>query len=119
MGILLRIIVNAATIAVAAAIIPGMELRGISAALIAGLVLGIINAIVRPILFLVTLPLTLVTLGLFLFVLNAVCLYLTAAVVPGFVIHGFGAAFLGSLVVSIVSWLLTAFVSDAGRLRRM
>ena len=119
MGILVRIIVNAATIGIAAAVIPGIELRGIGAALIAGLVLGVVNAVVRPILFVLTLPLTLVTLGLFLFVLNAICLWLTAAIVPGFVIRGFGAAFLGALVVSAVSWVLTAFVSDSGRLRRI
>ena len=119
MGVLVRIIVNAATIAIAAAVIPGIELRGIGAALIAGLALGVVNAIVRPILFVLTLPLTLVTLGLFLFVLNAVCLWLTAAIVPGFAIRGFGAAFLGALVVSAVSWVLTAFVSDSGRLRRL
>src|SRR5919204_1645389 len=115
MGLLLRVVVNAATIAIAAAIIPGIELRGIGPALIAGLVLGVINAVVRPILFIVTLPLTLVTLGLFLFVLNAICLWLTASIVPGFDIRSFGAAFLGALVVSVVSWMLTAFVSDSGR----
>ena len=84
MGVLVRIIVNAATIAIAAAVIPGIELRGIGAALIAGLALGVVNAIV-----------------------------------PGFAIRGFGAAFLGALVVSAVSWVLTAFVSDSGRLRRL
>lgn len=119
MGVLVRIVVNAATIAVAAALIPGIELRGAGAALIAGLVLGVVNAVVRPILFVLTLPLTLVTLGLFLFVLNALCLWLTATVVPGFVIRGFGSAFLGALVVSAVSWILTAFVSDTGRIRRL
>jgi putative membrane protein len=118
-GLLLRIVINAATIAVAAALVPGIELRGLGPALIAGLVLGIINAIVRPVLVVLTLPLTLVTLGLFLFVLNAICLLITAKLVPGFDIHGFGAAFLGSLIVSIVSWVLTAFVNDAGRWHRI
>ena len=119
MGFLFRIVVNAATIAIAAALIPGIELTGVGPALIAGLVLGVVNAIVRPILFVLTLPLTLMTLGLFLFVLNAICLWLTSVLVPGFAIRGFGSAFLGSLVVSAVSWVLTAFVSDSGRLRRM
>ena len=119
MGLLVRIVVNAATIAIAAAVIPGIELRGIGPALIAVLVLGVVNALVRPILFVLTLPLTLLTLGLFLFVLNAICLWLTAALVPGFDIRSFGGAFLGALVVSAVSWVLTAFVSDTGRIRRL
>jgi len=82
---------------------------------IAGLVLGIINAIVRPVLVFLTLPLTLLTLGVFLLVLNAFCLWLTTVFVPGFQVDGFWAAFLGALVVSCVSWVLTAFLSDSGR----
>lgn len=119
MGFLLRVAVNAATIYIAAVLIPGIELRNLTAALIAGLVLGLINAVVRPILVVLTLPLTIVTLGLFLLVLNAFCLWLTSVLVPGLVIRGFGAAFFGALVVSIVSWLLTAFISDAGRFERL
>jgi putative membrane protein len=68
---------------------------------------------------LITLPLTLLTLGLFLFVLNAFCLWLTSAVVPGFDIHGFRAAFLGALLITVVSWALTVFVSDNGRVSRL
>ena len=60
-----------------------------------------------------------IALGLFIFVLNAFCLWLTSRLVPGFEVHGFGAAFLGALVISAVSWILTAFVSDAGRWRRI
>lgn len=119
MGLILRIVINAATIAVAAAIVPGIHLAGLGPALIAGLVLGIVNAIVRPILVILTLPLTLLTLGLFLFVLNALCLWLTARLVPGFDIGGFGPALLGALIVSLVSWVLTAFVNDAGRWHRL
>src|SRR5207249_4296051 len=105
----------------AAQVVPGIILRGkpLWPALLAGLVLALINAIVRPILKLITLPLTLLTLGLFLFVLNAFCLWLTSAVVPGFDIHGFRAAFLGALLISVVSWALTVFVSDSGRLGRL
>jgi len=105
----------------AAQVVPGIILRGkpLWPALLAGLVLALINAVVRPVLKLITLPLTLLTLGLFLFVLNAFCLWLTSAVVPGFDIHGFRAAFLGALLISIVSWALTVFVSDSGRLGRL
>jgi len=118
-GFLLRVLVNAVTIGLAAYLVPGIELAGPVPALVAGLVLGLVNALVRPVLILLTLPLTLLTLGLFLFVLNALCLWLTATLVPGFTITGFGPAFLGALVVSIVSWALTAFISDTGRLARI
>jgi len=119
MGFLLRVLINAAALWVAASLIPGIALGGLGHTLLAALVLGIINAVVRPILIFLTLPITLVTLGLFIFVLNAFCLWLTSRLVPGFEVHGFGAAFLGALVISVVSWVLTAFLSDAGRVRRI
>jgi putative membrane protein len=119
MVVVLRIVVNAAALWLAAMVVPGIELRGIGSTIAAALVLGLVNAILKPVLIVMTLPLTLLTLGLFIFVVNALCLWLTAAVVPGFAIHGFGAAFLGALLVSAVSWLLSAFVSDAGRWGRM
>ncbi len=116
MGFLVRVLVNAMAIFLAAAVVPGIEISGALAALGAGLVLGLVNAVVRPILLVLTLPLTLVTLGLFLFVLNALCLWLTSALVKGFVVSGFWAALFGALLVSIVSWLLTAFLSDRGQI---
>ena len=119
MGFVLRLIVNAAALWVAAQLVPGIVVTGLTPLLLAALVLGLINAVVRPILLVLTLPLTLMTLGLFIFVLNAFCLWLTSRIVSGFVVQSFAAALLGALVVSIVSWLLTAFVSDAGRWRRM
>ena len=119
MGFLLRLIVNAAALWVAAQLVPGIVVAGLTPLLLAALVLGLINAIVRPVLVILTLPLTLLTLGLFIFVLNAFCLWLTSRIAPGFEVQTFGSALLGALVVSIVSWILTAFVSDAGRWRRM
>ena len=116
MGFLLRILVNALAIFLAAAIVSGIEIRGALSTLGAGLVLGLINAVVRPVLLVLTLPLTLVTLGLFLFVLNGLCLWLTSLLVKGFEVQGFWAAVFGALIVSVVSWLLTAFVSDRGRI---
>ena len=118
MGFVLRALVNAATIVVASAIVPGIGVDSAAAALLAGVVLGLINALVRPILVILTLPLTLVTLGLFLLVLNGICLALTAWLVPGLHVAGFGPAVLGALVISLVSWLLTAFVSDRGHIER-
>jgi putative membrane protein len=118
-GFVLRVLINAAALWVAASLIPGIALADVGSTLLAALVLGLINAIVRPVLVFLTLPITLVTLGLFIFVLNAFCLWLTSRLVPGFAVHGFGAAFLGALVMSAVSWVLTTFVSDAGRWRRI
>jgi putative membrane protein len=105
----------------AAQVVPGIALRGkpLWPALLAGLVLALINAVVRPVIKIITLPLTLLTLGLFLFVLNAFCLWLTSAVVPGFDVHGFRAAFLGALLITVVSWALTVFVTDSGRFSRL
>lgn len=114
MGFLIRVLVNAFAIYLIAQVVPGIEVSSILTALGAGLVLGLINAIVRPILVVLTLPVTLVTLGLFLLVLNGLCLWLTSQLVQGFVVHGFWAAVWGALLVSVVSWILNAFVSDRG-----
>jgi putative membrane protein len=116
MGFVVRVLVNAVAIYVVAAIVPGIELHGWLSALGAGLVLGLVNAVVRPVLVILTLPITLVTLGLFLLVLNALCLWLTSALVKGFEVTGFWSALLGALLVSIVSFILNAFVSDTGRI---
>ena len=89
MGFLIRVLMNALAIYFAAAIVPGIELSGVMAALGSGLVLGLVNAVVRPILILLTLPFTLLTLGLFLFVLNGLCLWLTSWLVKGFEVHSF------------------------------
>jgi putative membrane protein len=115
-GFLIRVLVNGCAIYLIAQIVPGIAVSGILTALGAGLVLGLVNAIVRPILLVLTLPVTLVTLGLFLFVLNAFCLWLTAELVKGFEIHGVWAAVFGALLVSVVSWVLNGFVSDQGRI---
>jgi len=113
MGLLARLLLNGIAIIVAAWLIPGLELTGTVPALLAGLILGVVNVLVKPILFLLTLPFTLVTFGPFIFVLNAICLGLTAALVPGFTISGFWPALFGALVVSIVSWMLNGvFLGD-------
>ncbi len=98
---------------------PGIELDGLGSALVAGLLLGLINAIVRPILVVLTFPITLLSLGLFLLVLNAFCLWLVSVFVPGFHVAGFWPAFWGALIVSVVSWILTALISDRGRVERI
>jgi putative membrane protein len=115
MGFVIRVLINALAIYLVAEIVPGITVDSVVAALGAGLVLGLINAVVRPILVVLTLPVTLLSLGLFLFVLNAFCLWLTSVLVKGFEVHGFWAALFGALLISIVSWLLNAFLSDRGR----
>lgn len=118
MGLVIRVLVNAAAIVLAAHVVPGLAVRSLTTALVAGLVLGLVNAIVRPVLVVLTFPITLVTLGLFLLVLNGFCLWLASTLVPGFEVHGFWAAVLGALILSAVSWVVGAFVSDGGRLGR-
>jgi putative membrane protein len=108
--LLARWIVNAAALLLVAYLYPGEHVEGFTAALVAALVLGLVNAVVRPILVILTLPVTLLTLGLFLFVVNALCFWLVAEVVRGFTVAGFGAALLGSILYSLVtlftSWVL-------------
>jgi putative membrane protein len=116
MGFLIRALVNAVAIWLATEIVPGIDARSTVAVVAAALVLGLVNAIVRPVLLVLTFPLTLVTLGLFLFVLNALCLWLTSAIVPGFEVRGFWPAFGGALVVSALSWAVNGFISDRGRM---
>ena len=103
MYLLIRWIVNTLALFLVVTIVPGFTYRDWISLAIAAAVLGLLNAIVRPILFVLTLPLTVVTLGLFLLVLNAIMLELTAWLVPGFGIEGFGWALVGALVLSIVS----------------
>lgn len=112
MRLLARVLLNGIAIIVAAYFVPGLTLRGPGTALVAGLILGLVNVLVRPVLLVLTLPLTLVTLGLFIFVVNALCLGLTAALVPGFDIAGFWSMLGGALVVSIVSWILNGLLID-------
>jgi putative membrane protein len=84
----------------------GVQVSGFGAALIGALILGLVNAFVRPVMILLTLPLTIVTLGLFLFVVNALMFWLVAALVPGFQISGFGAALFGSLLLTVLNILI-------------
>ena len=95
---------------------PHVTASSMVALAIAALVLGLLNAVVRPILFVLTLPLTIVTLGLFLLVLNAIMLEITAAIVPGFHIEGFGWAILGALVLAVVS-VFTNRIGEAAKRR--
>src|SRR5512135_2962634 len=98
MRLIINWLITTAAILISAYLLPGIAIRSIGAALITALVLGLINAIVRPILVILTFPITVVTLGLFIFVLNALLVLLTSAIVPGFEVRSFGWALLFSLV---------------------
>jgi putative membrane protein len=106
MGFIAHLLVTAVLIFLLGRIVSGIRVRDGKAALIGALVLGIANAIVRPILVLLTLPVTVLTLGLFLLVVNALMLALAAALVDGFEIEGFGAALWGSIVLAVMNILV-------------
>jgi putative membrane protein len=108
--LVLHVVVTAALLMVVAWIVPGIRVDGAQPALVGALVLGVANALVRPILILLTLPLTIVTLGLFLFVVNALMLMLAARIVRGFAVDGFGAALAGSVLLSLLHAALLMLV---------
>ncbi len=118
-GLLIRWFLNAAALWLTSTIVKGIEVRGLGALLIAALVLGILNAFLRPIVLLLTLPLNILTLGLLTFVINGIMLQLAAAGVRGFEVHGLWAAIIGALILSIISFLLNLFVADSGRIEYM
>jgi len=118
-GLAIRWALNACALWVVSVVVPGIHAETVLATFAAALVLGILNALLRPILLLLTLPINLLTLGLFTFVVNALMLELTATIVGGFVVEGFGAALLGALALSVVSVALGVFVSGPGRVRHV
>jgi putative membrane protein len=111
-GLLLRFLFGFFGLWLAAHLVHGITYASVQSLAVAAILLGVINAIVRPIVIVLTLPLTIVTLGLFLLVINALMLVLTAHFLHGFNVHGFVAAFWGSIVVSIVSWVGHAFARE-------
>ena len=115
-GLLLRWLILAVAIMVAAYLFKGIHISGFGTALFAAMALGILNALFRPILLVLTLPINILTLGLFTFVINAVLLLMTSGLIGGLVVEGFGSALLGSFIISLVSWLLSSFVNDQGRI---
>jgi putative membrane protein len=106
---LLHWITTALALAVCTWILPGVHVESLAALLVAGLVLGFINAIIRPILVILTLPITIVTLGLFYLVVNGAAFALAAWLVPGFGVDSIGWAILGALVVGLISWFIGCF----------
>jgi len=107
---LAHLILTAALLLLMANLVRGVQVEGWGSALIGAIVLGIVNAIVRPLMVFFTLPLTILTFGLFLLVVNALMLWLVAALVPGIRIQGFGPALLGSLVLTLLNFVVEIFI---------
>jgi putative membrane protein len=115
MRILLVWLINTVALIAVAYLMPSITVTSFGSALIAALVLGLVNAIIRPLLIVLTLPVTVVTLGLFIFVINGLLFWLVGSFVQGFVVQGFWAGFFGAILFSVVSWLLAALVLKGGK----
>lgn len=118
-GIIIRWLILTFAIMVTSYLLDGIQITGFFSALLAAAILGILNAFFRPILIILTLPINILSLGLFTFIINAVLLMMVSGVISGFNIKGFWYALFGSLLISIVSWLLNSFISDRGRVERV
>ena len=118
-GFITRVLITALGLWLAASVVPGIGVGGWKSLLVAALVLGIVNAIVRPILIILTLPITFFTLGLFLLVVNGLSFAFAAALVPGFHVAGLASAILGALVVTVTGWFANSFVGSSGRIERI
>lgn len=114
-GFLLRWSINLLALVTAGILINGIVIQSIGMGIVAAGILGLVNAVIRPVVLLLTLPINLLTLGLFTLIINALMLQLVAWLVPGFIVETFRAAFLGSLLISLTSWLLNLFVSGDGK----
>jgi putative membrane protein len=115
LGFFLRWSINLLALVIAGSLIKGITIGSLGTGIIAAGIFGVINAVIRPVVLLLTLPINLLTLGLFTLVVNAAMLMLVSAVVPGFVIESFRSAFFGALVISLISWGVNIFISGSGK----
>ena len=118
MGFFFRLLTTALGLWAAAKLIPGVQINGWGNLLVAALLLGIVNAVIRPLILILTLPLTVLTLGLFILVVNGISLSVVAWLMPGFTLSGLGSAILGSVIVGLTSWFASTFVGGSGRIER-
>jgi len=116
-GILLRWLISTISFLVAAYLISGIHVGGFFSAFFAAAILGILNAFFRPVVLILTLPINILSLGLFTFVINALLLMMVSGIIAGFSVDGFWWALLGSLLISLVSWLLTSLINERGRVQ--
>lgn len=117
-GFAFRLLITALGLWAATKIVPGVQIDGLGNLLVAALLLGIVNAVIRPVILILTLPLTVLTLGLFIFVVNGISLAVVAWLMPGFQLSGLGSAVLGSVIVGLTSWFASTFVGGSGRIER-
>lgn len=114
-GILVRVAITAVGLWIATSLVDGIRADDTFTLVLAAIVLGLVNAVVRPIAILLTIPLTVLTLGLFLWPINAGMLWLVGRLLDGFDVASFGAALLGAALVSVTGWIGNAFIGDGGR----
>lgn len=119
MGLGVRWLVLTAAVVIASYLISGIEVSSFFSAFFAAAILGVLNTFFRPILLILTLPINIITLGLFTFVINAFLLKMVSGVISGFQVHGFWSAVFGALVISVVNWLLNSFINERGRVEYM
>ena len=117
-GVLFRWLVLTVAVLVTSRLLDGIQVSGFSPAFLAAALLGVLNAVFRPFLILLTLPVNILTLGLFTFVINALMLMIVSAVIHGFQVDGFWTAVVGALIIGLVSWLLNLFIGERGRVER-
>jgi len=117
-GFIFRLVITGLGLWTAETIVPGVRIDGWGNLVVAALLLGIVNAVIRPIILILTLPLTVLTLGLFILVVNGISVALVAWLMPGFSLSGLGSAILASIVVGLTSWVASAFVGGSGRIER-
>ncbi|HET7364537.1 MAG TPA: phage holin family protein [Burkholderiales bacterium] len=110
MRLLIVWLINTIALMLVAYLLPGVNVADFTSALVAALVLGLVNTVIRPILILLTLPVTILTLGLFIFVINGLLFWFVGSFIQGFQVAGFWWGVLGAIVYSLISWLLTALV---------
>ena len=118
-GLIIRWLILTSAIIAASYLIDGIRVSGFFSAFFTAAVLGILNAFFRPVLLILTLPINIMTLGLFTFVINALLLKMASGIIPGFDVYGFWSAIFGSLVISGVNWILSSFIKEHGRTERV
>jgi putative membrane protein len=114
-GFLIRLAVNSFAILIVTYIVKGVEVASPIVAIVAAFVLGVINAFIRPLVILITLPINILTLGLFTFFINGFLFYAVSKIVKGFVVTGFWPAFFGAIIFSTISFLLSLLISKKGK----
>ncbi len=110
MNWIIKLLLTGLALIIADYLLDSIHIDGYGTALLAALILGVINTIIRPILVFLTLPITILTLGIFILVINAITFYVTSMFLPGFQIEGFIGAFWGALIVGVISWILNSII---------